>query len=64
MKYEYKAINAFAIKQQRMKESGTPESVSHFEIMNEEGLVGWKCLNPWDGQTLYFEREVKEKKGK
>ena len=56
MTYEYKAINVFAEKSKGLKD-GIPESDMQFRIINEEGANGWKCLNPWDGQTLYFERE-------
>lgn len=58
MKYEYKAINIYAIKEQSRR-IGTPEVQTQFDVINEEGQAGWKCLNPWDGQTLYFEKELK-----
>lgn len=58
MKYEYKAINIYAIKEKSRLE-GIPEIQTQFEVMNEQGQDGWKCLNPWDGQTLYFERGTK-----
>lgn len=64
MKYEYKAINIFAIKQQRANEFGTPPNVTQFDVMNEEGEYGWRCLNPQDGNTLYFEKATEVKKGK
>ena len=55
MKYEYKALNIFA-ENQKASDKGIPASENQFNVINEYGAEGWKCLNPWDGQTLYFER--------
>lgn len=54
--YHYKSINIFTLKQ-KAAETGIPTEITQFQVMNQEGNNGWRCLNPQDGMTLYFEKE-------